>query len=224
MTEPLPEFQLQSPTGFSWKHLIARSGYFVAGIVTSLAIIGVWQAAQDAWPSARQRIDQAITQKVWAEAISGEPASVQWPWHTVEGASGDRILEPARQPAIVVLDSVSGEALSASAVREAHLEEAAAVADGKKARQPVSLKALATGDRVNITTADGRTLKFRVAGPKIAGADVKKVEATKPAHAGKAMALIALWLDDKPGSEPVYYVIEAIAPSSDSELAPAHQL
>lgn len=187
------------------------------------------QLAGGLWSKAKLRLDQSITQKVWAEALTGRQHVTQWPWRTIEGASGDRILQPDAdsRPPIVVLDSVSGEVLPAAALEKDEARPVDAGGTAKGGSVPALLKALSTGDRITIATADGKIVNFRVAGPGIISADAAKDIAAKPAgSSGKAVALIALVLahDNTSTGAPVYYVIEAVGPANGSELAPEHQL
>jgi len=137
-------------------------------VVVAAVAVGGWQIAHTDWSQARQTLDHTL----WSHALQDRPAptdltSAAPVWREREGASGDRIVErvdgqSSAETAMAILSDVSGKAVSGHLLAQpgAHFRES------EKLRvEPAALDGLSAGDRLTITTTDGRIYTFEIGAP-----------------------------------------------------------
>jgi len=145
----------------------------VVGVVlTGVVGVGGMFLLSGAWSDARHSVTRSVDRMLWTQALKGHPAATDLSsaapvWREREGASGDRIIErvDARgsgprhaASSIAVLEQVGGETLPPAMLAE----QAATPRDAGETIRPASFDGLAAGDRVTITTTDGRVYAFEV--------------------------------------------------------------
>ncbi len=152
--------------GSAWEP--ARWRPIVVAVMFGALGAGALHAAVSLLPDAMRSLDRMM----WAQALGDRPAARDLldaapVWRERVGASGDRIIERvaahARSdrdagPAIAVLEDVSGQALPQTVL--AH--QAAEPHVSARQVAPASFEALGAGDRLTITTVEGRVFAFEV--------------------------------------------------------------
>jgi len=144
----------------------------VSVVLTAVVGIGGLHLLAGGWSEATQNVTRSVDRMLWTQALRGRPAvsdltAVTPVWREREGASGDRIIERVdargRLPhstasPVAILGEVGGETLPAAVLAE----QAAKPRAAEGSVLPASFQGLAAGDRVTITTTDGRIYAFEV--------------------------------------------------------------
>lgn len=157
--------RLTKPEAPRWRTVISV-------FLTAVVGIGGFHLLAGGWSEATQTVTRSVDRVLWTQALRGSPAvsdltSVTPVWREREGASGDRIIERVdargRLPhstasPIAILEQVGGETLPAAVLAE----QAAKPRAAEDSVLPASFEGLTAGDRVTITTTDGRVYAFEV--------------------------------------------------------------
>lgn len=173
-----------------------------------LTLSGLGLTAQAAWIPAKAVLAQALLERAFALTLAeGRPVRPWW-WADTEPVAR---LELAGR-SFVALRGGSGQAL---AFGPGHLdgtpeagEPGTAVYAAHRDTQFAVLGGLKPGDPIAVTRRDGRTVRFRVTGARVARWDASGIDPLAP---GRAIALVTCWPLDGLGSGPLRLVVEAVA-------------
>ncbi|MDP4021032.1 class GN sortase [Methylobacterium sp. NEAU 140] len=171
-----------------------------------LAAGGLGLAAHAAWIPAKAVAAQALLERAFARALAdGRPAR-PWPWADTEAVAR---LTVAGQT-FVVLRGGSGQAL---AFGPGHLdgtpeagEPGTAIIAAHRDTQFALLGRVKPGDRVEVARRDGRTVRFRVTGARVARWDASGID---PGAPGRHLALVTCWPLTALRAGPLRLVVEA---------------
>lgn len=144
----------------------------VAVVLTAGVGIGGLNLLAGGWSQATDTITRSVDRMLWTQALQGSPVatdltSVTPLWREREGASGDRIIERvdargrwplSRTSPVAILEQLGGETLPETVLAERAAKPFAA----GEPIYPASFEGLGAGDRVTITTTDGRIYAFEV--------------------------------------------------------------
>jgi sortase A len=187
-----------------------RARGLIAGrrLAALLALTGLGLAAQAAWIPVKALLAQALLERAFARTLAeGRPAR-PWPWADTEPAA--RLSLAGRS--FVVLRGGSGEALAFGPGQLDGTPEAGepgtAVIAAHRDTQFAVLGRLAPGDPVTVTRRDGRTVRFRVTGTRVARWDASGLDPHAP---GRHLALVTCWPLEALRSGPLRLVVEAEA-------------
>lgn len=178
-----------------------------------LAAGGLVLLAQGAWIPAKAALAQALLERAFARTLAAGAPSRPWPWaDTVPVA---RIAFPGLGESYVALAGSSGQALAFGPGHVEGTPEAGepgtAVYAAHRDTQFRSLGRLAPGDSVEVRRRDGRTIRFRVTGRRIARWDASGLDADAP---GRRLVLATCWPLDALAPGPDRLLVEAIAEDS----------
>ena len=189
---------------------MSRARGFTVGrrLAALLTVAGLGLAAQAAWMPVKALLAQALLERAFARTLAeGRPAR-PWPWADTEPAA--RLSLAGRS--FVVLRGGSGEALAVGPGQLAGTPEAGeagtAVIAAHRDTQFAVLGRLAPGDPVTVTRRDGRTVRFRVTGTRVARWDASGLDPHAP---GRHLALVTCWPLEALHPGPLRLVVEAEA-------------
>ncbi|MCJ2049341.1 class GN sortase [Methylobacterium sp. J-070] len=173
-----------------------------------LALAGLALAAQAAWMPVKAALAQVLLERAFARGLAdGRPAR-PWPWADTEPVA--RLTLAGRS--FVVLRGGSGQALAFGPGHLAGTPEAGepgtAVIAAHRDTQFAVLGRLAPGDPVAVTRRDGRTVRFRVAGTRVAPWDASGIDPRAP---GRHLALVTCWPLTALRSGPLRLIVDAEA-------------
>ena len=173
-----------------------------------LALAGLALAAQAAWMPVKAALAQVLLERAFARGlVDGRPAR-PWPWADTEPVA--RLTLAGRS--FVVLRGGSGQALAFGPGHLAGTPEAGepgtAVIAAHRDTQFAILGRLAPGDPVAVTRRDGRTVRFRVAGTRVAPWDASGIDPRAP---GRHLALVTCWPLTALRSGPLRLIVDAEA-------------
>ncbi len=175
-----------------------------------LTLAGLGLAAQAAWIPAKAALAQLLLERAFARTLAeGRPAR-PWPWADTEPVA--RLTVAGRS--FVVLRGGSGQAL---AFGPGHLDgtpeagaPGTAVIAAHRDTQFAVLGQLGPGDPVTVTGRDGRILRFRVTGTRVARWDASGIDPQAP---GRHLDLVTCWPLEALQAGPLRLIVE-------TELAP----
>jgi sortase A len=189
---------------------MSRARGFTVGrrLAALLTVAGLGLAAQAAWMPVKALLAQALLERAFARTLAeGRPAR-PWPWADTEPAA--RLSLAGRS--FVVLRGGSGEALAFGPGQLDGTPEAGeagtAVIAAHRDTQFAVLGRLAPGDPVTVTRRDGRTVRFRVTGTRVARWDASGLDPHAP---GRHLALVTCWPLEALHPGPLRLVVEAEA-------------
>jgi sortase A len=173
-----------------------------------LALAGLAVLASAAWIPAKAALAQVLLERAFARSLAaGRPVR---PWPSADTGPVARLTLAGRS--FVALRGGSGQAL---AFGPGHLdgtpeagEPGTAVYAAHRDTQFAVLGALRPGDPVAVTRLDGRTIRFRVTGARVARWDASGID---PAAPGRNLALVTCWPLDGVVQGPLRLVVDARA-------------
>jgi sortase A len=173
-----------------------------------LTLAGLGLAAQAAWIPAKAALAQGLLERAFTRTLAeGRPAR-PWPWADTEPVA--RLTLAGHS--FVVLRGASGQAL---AFGPGHIdgtpeagEPGTAVFAAHRDTQFAVLGRLGPGDPVTVTRRDGRTVRFRVTGARVASWDASGLDPRAP---GRHLALVTCWPLTALRSGPLRLIVEAEA-------------
>ncbi|MGU3468662.1 class GN sortase [Methylobacterium sp. C33D] len=170
-----------------------------------LTLAGLGLAAQAAWIPAKAALAQVLLERAFARTLVEGRAARPWPWADTEPVA--RLGVAGRS--FVVLRGGSGQAL---AFGPGHLDgtpeagaPGTAVFAAHRDTQFAVLGRLGPGDPVTVTGRDGRTLRFRVTGTRVARWDASGIDPQAP---GRHLDLVTCWPLDALGAGPLRLIVE----------------
>ena len=173
-----------------------------------LTLAGLGLAAQAAWIPAKAVLAQVLLERAFARTLAEGRLMKPWPWADTEPVA--RLDLAGRS--FVVLRGGSGQALAFGPGQLDGTPEAGepglAVFAAHRDTQFAVLGDLAPGDPVAVTRRDGRTVRFRVTGARVAPWDASGLDPRAP---GRHLALVTCWplAALRPG--PLRLIVEAEA-------------
>lgn len=187
-----------------------RIGTLGRAVAALLTLAGLGLAGQAAWLPAKAALAQALLERAFARTLAGGRPVKPWPWADTEPAA--RLTLAGRS--FVALRGGSGEAL---AFGPGHLdgtpeagEPGTAVFAAHRDTQFAVLGRLRPGDPVTVTRRDGRTIRFRITGTRVARWDASGIDPQGP---GRRLALVTCWPLTALRSGPLRLIVEAEAQS-----------
>ncbi|KAB1073588.1 class GN sortase [Methylobacterium planeticum] len=185
-----------------------RSNYPGRALGLLLLLVGLGLAAEAAWIPLKATLAQALLERAFARTLAeGRPVR---PWPSADTEPVARLSLVGRS--FVALRGGSGQAL---AFGPGHLdgtpepgEPGTAVFAAHRDTQFAVLGQLGPGDAVGVTRRDGRRLRFRVTGARIAPWDASGIDPQAP---GRHLALVTCWPLDGFAAGPLRLIVEAVA-------------
>ncbi|MGU3538985.1 class GN sortase [Methylobacterium sp. A54F] len=173
-----------------------------------LTLAGLGIAAQAAWIPVKGALAQVLLERAFARTLAeGRPVR-PWPW--ADTAPVARLTVAGRS--FVVLRGASGQALAFGPGQLEGTPEAGApgtaIFAAHRDTQFGVLGRLAPGDPVAVTRRDGRTVRFRVTGTRVAPWDASGIDPQAP---GRHLALVTCWPLDALRPGPLRLIVEAEA-------------
>jgi sortase A len=173
-----------------------------------LVLAGLGLSAQAAWVPVKAALAQALLEWAFARTLSqGRPVK-PWPWADTEPVA--RLAVAGRS--FVVLRGGSGQALAFGPGQLDGTPEAGApgttIFAAHRDTQFAVLGRLAPGDPVAVTRRDGRLVRFRVTGLRVAPWDASGIDPRAP---GRRLALVTCWPLVALRSGPLRLIVEAEA-------------
>ncbi|MDN3574754.1 class GN sortase [Methylobacterium longum] len=177
-------------------------------VAALLGLAGLGLAAQAAWIPVKAALAQALLERAFTRTLTdGRPAK-PWPWADTEPVA--RLALAGRS--FVALRGGSGQALAFGPGQLDGTPEAGepgtAVFAAHRDTQFAVLGDLALGDPVVVTRRDGRTIRFRVSGVRVASWDASGIDPQAP---GRHLALVTCWPLAALRSGPLRLIVEADA-------------
>lgn len=165
--------------------------------------------AQAAWIPAKAALAQGLLERAFARTLAEGVPARPWPWaDTVPVA---RIGFPRLGEHYVVLAGSSGQALAFGPGHVEGTPEAGepgtAVYAAHRDTQFRSLGRLAVGDAIAVERRDGRRLRFRVTGRRVARWDASGLDPDAP---GRHLVLATCWPLDAVTPGPERLLVEAV--------------
>ena len=170
-----------------------------------LTLAGLGLAVQAAWIPVKAALAQVLLERAFARSLSGGLPTKPWPWADTEPVA--RLTVAGRS--FVVLRGGSGQAL---AFGPGHLDgtpeagaPGTAVFAAHRDTQFAGLGKLGLGDLVTVTGRDGRTLRFRVTGTRVARWDASGIDPRAP---GRHLDLVTCWPLEALQTGPLRLIVE----------------
>lgn len=184
----------------------------IAVLAAALIAGGVGALAAGLWIPAKAVIAQVLLERAWNRAQAGQDRAKPWPWANIAPLA--RLSVPRLGIDQIVMRDASGEAL---AFGPGHVPTTAApgapgtsIIAGHRDSHFRFLRRLARDDRIDLETAGGKILAFRVTGTAIVDA-----RHYRPPGNGMepALALVTCWPFDaiQPGGDARYVVYAALS-------------
>ncbi|MCJ2095949.1 class GN sortase [Methylobacterium sp. J-072] len=170
-----------------------------------LTLMGLGLATQAAWIPAKAAVAQVLLEHAFARTLAeGRPAR-PWPWADTEPVA--RLAVAGRS--FVVLRGGSGQPLAfgpghLDGTPEAGAPGTAVIAAHRDTQFGV-LGRLGSGDPVTVTGRDGRTLRFRVTGTRVARWDASGIDPQAP---GRHLDLVTCWPLEALQAGPLRLIVE----------------
>ena len=186
-----------------------RRGNPVGRVVAALlTLAGLGLTAQAAWIPVKAALAQALLERAFARTLTeGRPAK-PWPWADTEPVAR---LTVAGQ-SFVALRGGSGQALAFGPGQLDGTPDAGepgtTVFAAHRDTHFAALGRLVPGDPVAVTRRDGRTIRFRVTGARVAAWDASGID---PEASGRHLALVTCWPLEALQSGPLRLIVEAVA-------------
>ena len=178
----------------------------------SLALVGSGLAliGHGLWIPAKAALAQVLLDRAFARTLSEGGPVRPWPWADTHPAA--RITFPSLQRSYIALAGSSGQALAFGPGHVEGTPEAGepgiAVYAAHRDTQFAVLGALRPGDPIEITRRDGRSVRFRVTGSRVAAWDRAGIDPDAP---GRNLVLATCWPLDAVTQGPERYLVEAEA-------------
>ncbi|TXN17174.1 class GN sortase [Methylobacterium sp. WL122] len=170
-----------------------------------LTLAGLGLTMQAAWIPAKAALAQVLLERAFALSLAGGLPTKPWPWADTEAVA--RLTVAGRS--FVVLRGGSGQAL---AFGPGHLDgtpeagaPGTAVFAAHRDTQFAGLGKLGPGDPVTVTSRDGRTLRFRVTGTRVAHWDASGIDPQAP---GRHLDLVTCWPLEALQAGPLRLIVE----------------
>lgn len=175
-----------------------------------LVAAGLVLLAQAAWIPAKAALAQVLLERAFALTLAEGTGMRPWPWaDTVPVA---RIAFPGLGESYVVLAGSSGQALAFGPGHVEGTPEAGepgtAVYAAHRDTQFRSLGRLAAGDPIEVVRRDGRSVRFRVTGRRVARWDASGLDPDAP---GRHLVLVTCWPLHAITPGPERLLVEAVA-------------
>lgn len=174
-------------------------------LATLLTLAGLALTAQAAWIPVKAILAQVLLERAFARSLAGRQPAKPWPWADTEPIA--RLTVAGRS--FVVLRGGSGQAL---AFGPGHLdgtpeagEPGTAVFAAHRDTQFAGLGQIGPGDSVTVTGRDGRTLRFRVTGTRVARWDASGIDPHAP---GRHLDLVTCWPLEALQAGPLRLIVE----------------
>lgn len=184
---------------------LARLRRVLAALLT---FAGLGLAAQAAWLPVKAALAQALLQRAFTRTLAGGEPVRPWPWADTEPAA--RLTLAGRS--FVVLRGGSGQALAFGPGQIEGTPEAGepgtTVFAAHRDTQFAILGQVGPGDPVTVTRRDGRTVRFRITGTRIAPWDASGIDPQAP---GRHLALVTCWPLTALQAGPLRLIVEAEA-------------
>lgn len=126
-----------------------------------LALLGLALAGQGLWIKGKAVVAQVLLRHAWADTLRTRQAQAPWPWADMAPAA--RLRAPDLGVDLIVLDSLSGQALAFGPGLYRRGADGPILLAGHKDTHFRFLGRLRDGDRLHLTLVDGRTRSYRVA-------------------------------------------------------------
>ena len=174
-----------------------------------LVAAGLVLLAQAAWIPAKAALAQILLERAFARSLAEGTGVRPWPWaDTVPVA---RIVFPDLRESYVALAGSSGQALAFGPGHVEGTPEAGepgtAVYAAHRDTQFRSLGRLTVGDPIEVLRRDGRTMRFRVTGHRVARWDASGLDPDAP---GRRLVLVTCWPLDAVTPGPERLLVEAV--------------
>jgi sortase A len=142
----------------------------------SLAL-ACWQFGAATCIHAKALLAQELLERAWIRTLRGERSVRPWPWADTHPVA--RLLAPAQDRDLIVLDGASGQAL---AFGPAHIlgtalpgEAGSTALVGHRDTHFRFLRELRNGDALEVERLDGSRLRYRVTGSRIVDTRVERL-------------------------------------------------
>jgi sortase A len=181
-------------------------------LATLCAGFAAWQLGAGAAIALKAAVAQQLLHAAWQRTQAGEREVRPWPWADTWPVA--RLLAPAQNVDLIVLEGASGRIL---AFGPGHVEGTAAPGEpgisvivGHRDTHLLFLRVLTTGDALAIETADGHRVPYRVTGSEIVDSRTTAIGAQADGH--RTLTLVTCYPFDAvvPGG-PLRYVVFAEA-------------
>ena len=154
-------------------------------LALALLVFGVIQLGDGVYIAAKAEVAQVLLDRAWAETLQGKQKTKPWPWADTWPVA--RLVLPAVDQEVIILESTSGQALAFGPGRMTTLSDFGApgysIVAAHNDTHFKDLDELVTGSTILVETADGRVHHYRVSGYEI-------IDTRKP-----------LYLTSMPGSQ-----------------------
>lgn len=182
-----------------------------AALALACLVFAAWHGGQAAWLHAKAGLGQHLLARAWDETRDAGTAVKPWPWADTHPIA--RLRAPAQDVDLLVLEGANGRTL---AWGPAHVEGTAApgargnaIVTGHRDTHFAFLRDVKHGDAIEVETADGATLRYRVERTLVADKSALKLPADGRAT---TLALVTCYPFDAvdPGT-PLRYAVVARA-------------
>lgn len=150
--------------------MIGACRWSIAGLAIGiLGCFGLWELAQGGWIHMKALLAQELLQRAWVQTIERQAPVKPWPW--ADTAPIARLIVPRHQIDEIILAGASGRTL---AFGPAYHEDSArpgttgvSIVTGHRDTHFRFLSRLEPGDRIEVQTAHGALMSYRVLGSSV---------------------------------------------------------
>ena len=158
----------------------ARPGWRLGLAVAFIALLGLVPGEEGVLHKAKTGLTQSFRQAAWKHALAGEPEQKPWPWDDTLPAANSVV--PRLGLSAAVLYDVSGQRSERAPLSGPVGSSRTQVVLDR--RDPhLDLGDVAIGDRITVTTADGRTQAYQVTGRQLVDGEGSAADASPAAGA-----------------------------------------
>jgi sortase A len=155
----------------------------------ALLLLGAALLARAAYIPAKAALAQILLERAWGRVLAGDTGAKPWPWADIHPLA---LLEvPKLHRRAIVLEGASGAAM---AFGPGHMPntpaiggQGTAIIAAHRDTQFAFLGALAPGDAIVATIADGRRIQFRVSEARVVRADASGIDPASSTSAQLAL-------------------------------------
>jgi sortase A len=192
----------------------------LAGIAFGLFALGAIFIAQALYVPAKAALAQVLLERAFARTIATGMPARPWPWADMTPEA--RLVVPRLGVDTIVLNGASGQAMAFGPGRMPNTKPLGArgttVIAAHRDTSFAFLKALVPGDVLEVETAAGAQIHFRVAESRIVRADASGLDPADAGPAGARLALVTCYPFDGVLHSPWRYVVIADRIAGDKDI------
>jgi sortase A len=199
-----------------WRKYWARAPLFERMLLIAIIMafgLGVQQIGSGFYIKAKARLAQHLLDNAWVQTQVHNSPHKPWPWADTWPVA--RLVVPRLNKQIVVLKGASGQAMAFAPGHMAGTPEpggnGTTIFAAHRDTHFRFLQYVKAGDRVNVSTADGKKYEYRVTGTEIVKANASGIEPNLP---GRKLALVTCYPFGERLPGPLRYVVHAEAISN----------